>query len=313
MRRLPVLVVASIVLAGSLTAAPDDAREVHAVADVRWPRSATGIDPATDRPVGERQRHRRHADLDADDQHGRHRLHRAAQHDVRLRLHDASPPSPRARRRRRPTARAPARSTTCSGRCSRTGTASTRTRRPPSWAASRPGTRTAPRTRPTPAATTTATRPTRATRCALDNTRARDINSGTTTSLVLHRPRPGSPPLLGLRVRAAGQHQRGPAASRSSRPSRSTTTAAAASICIQLSWDGGASWTATKQVNVTNSLDDLHARLGDRHLGPHVDARPAEHDQLPRPDHRRVLAEREGLRPRRHPGPGQLHPVDSGG
>ena len=71
------------------------------------------------------------------------------------------------------------------------------------------GTRTAPRTRLDTGGDNDGYQTNPGNACALDNTRARDINSGTTNSLGVHRPRPGSPPVLGLRVRVAGQHQRG--------------------------------------------------------------------------------------------------------
>ncbi len=148
--------------------------------------------------------------------------------------------------------------------------------------------------------------------CALDNTRARDINSGTTNSLVCTDPGqdrhrfwgyafglPGSISAIhGIQVQPTVEVN---------------NNGGSSLICVQLSWDGGASWTATKQVNVTNSLTTYTLGIRDRHLGPHMDAGAAQHDQLPRPDHRRVQHVGQGLRPRRHPGPGQLHPVDSGG
>lgn len=89
--------------------------------------------------------------------------------------------------------------------------------------------------------------------CALDNTRARDINSGTTNSLVCTDPGqdrhrywgyafglPGSiSAIQGIQVQPTVEVN---------------NNGGSSLICIQLSWDGGASWTATKQVNVTNSL-----------------------------------------------------------
>jgi hypothetical protein len=89
--------------------------------------------------------------------------------------------------------------------------------------------------------------------CALDNNRARDVNSGTTTSLVCTDPGqdrhrywgyafglPGS-------ISAVRGIQVQPTIEVNNNGGNSL-------ICVQLSWDGGTSWTATKQVGVTNSL-----------------------------------------------------------
>ncbi len=89
--------------------------------------------------------------------------------------------------------------------------------------------------------------------CALDNSRARDINTGTTTSLVCTDPGqdrhrywgyafglPGSiSAVQGIQVQPTIEVN---------------NNGGTSLICIQLSWDGGTTWTATEQVNVTNSL-----------------------------------------------------------
>ncbi len=89
--------------------------------------------------------------------------------------------------------------------------------------------------------------------CALDNVRARDVNTGTTTSLSCtdagqdrHRfwgyafGLPGS-------ISAVQGIQVQPTVEVNNNGGNSL-------ICIQLSWDGGSTWTAPKQVNVSNSL-----------------------------------------------------------
>jgi hypothetical protein len=89
--------------------------------------------------------------------------------------------------------------------------------------------------------------------CGLDNSRARDVNSGTTNSLVCTDPGqdrhrywgyafglPGSiSAVQGIQVQPTIEVN---------------NNGGSSLICVQLSWDGGATWTATKQVNVTNSL-----------------------------------------------------------
>ena len=252
MRRLPALVVASIVLAGTLTAAPSRSRGSRGR---RRPPAASGqARPPTDRARRERQRHRRHAHLDADDQHGRHlgyavrrsttsgsgyttiatvtlalghHDHGQSRHrDVLLRAAVAIPELGQRRLERGER-----------GRGQR----------------GRRGTRTAPRTRPTPAATTTATRPTRATPvpsttpARATSTRARRPHwSCTDPGQDRHRywgyafGLPGSiSAVQGIQVQPTIEVN---------------NNGGSSLICVQLSWDGGASWTATKQVNVTNSL-----------------------------------------------------------
>ena len=313
MRRLPVLVVAAIVLAGSLTAAPD--RRSRGSRGRRRPpaASATGSDPPTDRPVGERQRHRRHADLDADDQHGRHRLHRAPQHDVRLRLHDDRHGHPalgddddRQPRHRDVLLRAAVGVPELGQRRLERGDA-----RP--WAASRRATRTAPRNAADTGGDNNGyeTNPGNAL-CPRQHPRARHqlghddlarsvptrARTATATGATRSGCRAASAPSSGIQVQPTIEVN---------------NNGGSSLICVQLSWDGGASWTATKQVNVTNSLTTYT-------LGSATDTwgHTWTLAQLNTTNFRvRIIDvsshEREGLRPRRHPGPGQLHPVDSGG
>jgi len=89
--------------------------------------------------------------------------------------------------------------------------------------------------------------------CALDGTTARDINTGTTNSLSCtdagqdrHRfwsyafGLPGSiSSVNGISVQPTV---------------KVNNNGGSSLICAQLSWDGGTTWTATKQVNVSNSL-----------------------------------------------------------
>ena len=89
--------------------------------------------------------------------------------------------------------------------------------------------------------------------CALDNSRARDINSGTTTSLSCADPGQDSHRYWGYAFGLPGSI--GAVQGIQVQPTIEVNNNGGSSlICIQLSWDGGATWTATKQVNVTNSL-----------------------------------------------------------
>ena len=89
--------------------------------------------------------------------------------------------------------------------------------------------------------------------CALDGRTARDINSGTTTSLNCTDPGQdrhrfwgydfglpaGIGAVRGIQVRPTVEVN---------------NNGGTSLICIQLSWDSGASWTATRQVNVNHAL-----------------------------------------------------------
>ena len=53
-------------------------------------------------------------------------------------------------------------------------------------------------------------------------------------------------------------------------------------MCVQLSWDGGATWTTAKQTNnLGASHADVHPGRKRRHLGPHLDAFPTVRRQFP--------------------------------
>ncbi len=87
--------------------------------------------------------------------------------------------------------------------------------------------------------------------CDTDGTEARDTNSGTTTSTVCSDTGKDRHTFwtFGLGVPAvvtsvAGIEVRG--------AWRADSSAATPSICIRLSWDGGTTWTAYKQVAITN-------------------------------------------------------------
>ena len=98
----------------------------------------------------------------------------------------------------------------------------------------------------------------------------------------------GSASVLGLRVRSArdGRRLNG---IRVQADLQLNTHDGTNTLCAQLSWDGGTTWTTIKTQAITVAAETtLRVRCDGRHLGPDLDARPAQHDQLPRPAHRRV-------------------------
>ena len=173
-------------------------------------------------------------------------------------------------------ARRPAPSTTSCARTSRTGGASTATRRRSRSARRRPGSRAArpPRTPPTPAATATATRRPRATPAPTAAAIATDASTGTNTTLsctdagkdrhrfwdfVARRPGRPSPSVDGIQLRADVGLNNNSGTHDAVRP---------AVVGRRRELDGA-------QVGRRDDRrrDDVHARRRDRHVGPHVDRR----------------------------------------
>jgi hypothetical protein len=88
--------------------------------------------------------------------------------------------------------------------------------------------------------------------CALDGSTARDINSGTTTSLSCTDPGQDRHRFWGYAFGLPGSI--GSVTGIQVQPTVEVNNNGGTSlICVQLSWDGGSSWTSTKQTGVSNS------------------------------------------------------------